>query len=177
MQEALRRASGATSRDRLGTRGERLRLSEALGLELRDFDPARATIEIRDGKNHENRLLPVTKRPQQTRLTRWGVTKILARHVQSLRGRDPGYAAGVTVTPHVIRRTRAMHLLQAGVNLIYIRDLLGHADVSTTEIYARADAEAKRKAIEGAYQSLTPEPLPDWTADQDLLEWLDRFCE
>ncbi len=54
-----------------------------------------------------------------------------------------------------------MHLLEAGVNLIYIRDLLGHADVSTTEIYARADAEAKRKAIESAYQSLTPErPCP-----------------
>ena len=48
-----------------------------------------------------------------------------------------------------------MHLLQAGVNLIYIRDLLGHADVSTTEIYARANAEAKRKAIESAYQPLT----------------------
>lgn len=42
--------------------GAGLRLSEALGLELRDFDPARATIEIRDGKNHENRLLPVTRR-------------------------------------------------------------------------------------------------------------------
>ena len=41
----------------------------------------------------------------------------------------------------------------------------------------RADTDAKRKAIESAYQSLTPEPLPDWTADQDLLEWLDRFCE
>ena len=63
----------------------------------------------------------------------------------------------MSVTPHVIRRTRAMHLLEAGVNLIYIRDLLGHADVSTTEIYARADAEAKRKAIESAYQSLTPD--------------------
>jgi integrase/recombinase XerD len=42
--------------------GTGLRLSEALGLELRDFDPARATFEIRDGKNHENRLLPVTRR-------------------------------------------------------------------------------------------------------------------
>ncbi len=42
---------------------------------------------------------------------------------------------------------------------------------------AVTNAEAKRKAIESAYQSLTPEPLPDWTADQDLLEWLDRFCE
>jgi len=120
---------------------------------------------------------PLFNGPEQTRLTRWGVTKILARHVQSLRRRDPDYAPGLNITPHVIRRTRAMHLLQAKVNLIYIRDLLGHADISTTEIYARADAEAKRKAIESAYQSLTPEPLPNWTADQDLLEWLDHVCE
>ncbi len=120
---------------------------------------------------------PLFNGPEHSRLTRWGVTKILARHVQSLRRRDPGYAPGVNITPHVIRRTRAMHLLEAKVNLIYIRDLLGHADISTTEIYARANADAKRKAIENAYPSLTPEPLPNWTADQDLLEWLDRLCE
>jgi site-specific recombinase XerD len=119
---------------------------------------------------------PLFQGAQSARLTRWGVTKILARHVQSHRRRDPGYAPGVNVTSHVIRRTRAMHLLQAGVNLIYIRDLLGHADASTTEIYARADPEAKRKAIENAYQSLTPEPLPSWTADRDLLDWLDDVC-
>jgi integrase/recombinase XerD len=120
---------------------------------------------------------PLFNGPEHTRLTRWGVTKILARHIESLRRRDSGYAPGVNVTPHVIRRTRAMHLLEAKVNLIYIRDLLGHADISTTEIYARANANAKRKAIENAYESLTPEPLPSWTADQDLLEWLDRLCE
>jgi site-specific recombinase XerD len=119
---------------------------------------------------------PLFHGPHQTRLTRWGVTKLLAKHVQSLRRRDPGYAPGVNVTPHVIRRTRAMHLLKAGVNVIYIRDLLGHADVSTTEIYARADPETKRKAIENAYESLTPELLPSWTADRDLLEWLDQIC-
>ena len=57
-----------------------------------------------------------------------------------------------------------MHLIQAGVNLIYIRaNLLGHADVATTEVYARADAETKRKAIENAYEPLTPDALPDWT--------------
>lgn len=43
-----------------------------------------------------------------------------------------------------------MHLLQAGVNLIYIRDILGHADIKTTEIYARIDNEMKRKALEKA---------------------------
>ena len=119
---------------------------------------------------------PLFNGPQHTRLTRWAVTKLLAKHVQSLRHRDPGYAPGLNVTPHVIRRTRAMHLLKAGVNVIYIRDLLGHADVSTTEIYARADPETKRKAIENAYESLTPEPLPSWTADRDLLERLDQIC-
>jgi integrase/recombinase XerD len=39
-----------------------MRLSEALNLELRDFDPARATIEVRDSKNHESRLVPLTRR-------------------------------------------------------------------------------------------------------------------
>ncbi len=155
-----------------GSKTRRVPLMDPTGRLIQDYLSGRAP-HPGVGKDAD----PLFNGPQHSRLTRWGITKILARHVQSLRRRDPGYAAGVNVTPHVIRRTRAMHLLQAGVNLIYIRDLLGHADVSTTEIYARADAEAKRKAIEGAYQSLTPEPLPDWTADQDLLAWLDRFCE
>ena len=155
-----------------GSKTRRVPLMDPTGRLIQDYLSRRAS-HPGVGKDAD----PLFNGPQHSRLTRWGITTILARHVQSLRRRDPGYAAGVNVTPHVIRRTRAMHLLQAGVNLIYIRDLLGHADVSTTEIYARADAEAKRKAIEGAYQSLTPEPLPDWTADQDLLAWLDRFCE
>ncbi len=104
------------------------------------------------------------------------MAKLLARHVRAVRARDPGWAPGLPVTPHTLRRSRAMHLIQAGVNLIYIRDLLGHADVSTTEIYARADAETKRKAIENAYQPLTPDILPDWTSDTSLIGWLDSLA-
>jgi len=120
---------------------------------------------------------PLFTGPEQTRLTRWGVTRILTKHVQSLRRHNPGYAPGVNITAHVIRRTRAMHLLQAGVNLIYIRDVLGHADLSKTEIYTRADTETKRKAIESAYQSLAPEPLTNWIPDRDLLGWLDHTAD
>jgi integrase/recombinase XerD len=111
--------------------------------------------------------------PNHCRLTRSGIAKLLTRHVRAVRARDPSWAPGLPVTPHTLRRSRAMHLIQAGVNLIYIRDLLGHADVSTTEIYARADAETKRKAIENAYEPLTPDALPDWTADTSLIGWLD----
>jgi site-specific recombinase XerD len=118
---------------------------------------------------------PLFAGPNHSRLTRSGVAKLLARHVQAVRARDPGWAPGLPVTPHTLRRSRAMHLVEAGVNLIYIRDLLGHADVSTTEIYARASAEAKRKAIENAYEPLTPDVLPDWISDSSLISWLDSL--
>ena len=118
---------------------------------------------------------PLFPGPNHSRLTRSGITKLLARHVRAVRAHDPGWAPGLSVTPHTLRRSRAMHLIQAGVNLIYIRDLLGHADIATTEIYARADAETKRKAIENAYQPLSPDTLPDWTSDSSLIGWLDSL--
>jgi integrase/recombinase XerD len=118
---------------------------------------------------------PLFPGPNHSRMTRSGVAKLLTRHVRAVRKRDPSWAPGLPVTPHTLRRSKAMHLIQAGVNLIYIRDLLGHADVSSTEIYARADAETKRKAIESAYQPLTPDALPDWTSDTSLIGWLDSL--
>ncbi|MGB3185018.1 MAG: tyrosine-type recombinase/integrase [Ornithinimicrobium sp.] len=118
---------------------------------------------------------PLFHGPNHSRLTRSGIAKLLARHVRAVRARDPGWAPGLPVTPHTLRRTRATHLIQAGVNLIYIRDLLGHVDASTTEVYARADAETKRKAIENAYQPLTPDTMPDWTSDPPLIGWLDSL--
>lgn len=51
-----------------------------------------------------------------------------------------------------------MHLLQSGVNLIYIRDLPGRADVSTTEVYVRADGHFKRKALTLTCPCPAPEP-------------------
>lgn len=72
----------------------------------------------------------------------------------------------------MFRHSKAMHLLQAGVSLIYIRDFLGHEDIKTTEIYAKCDSELKRKAIENAYPDLVDCNLPDWSNDAALLEWL-----
>ena len=76
--------------------------------------------------------------------------------------------------PH-LRHSKSLHLLQAGVNLIYIRDFLGHVDLKTTEIYARTDTETKRKAIENAYPDLIDSNLPDWNKDQVLLSWLSEL--
>ena len=65
-----------------------------------------------------------------------------------------------------------MHLYEAGVPLPYIRDILGHVELSTTEIYARASTEAKRKALESAYADIVTDDLPEWTHDLGLLDWL-----
>ena len=77
--------------------------------------------------------------------------------------------------PHVLRHTKAMHLLRAGVNMIYIRDFLGHADISTTEVYARIDAEMKRKVFEEKVPNYTPNTTMPWEEDEDLLQWLTQF--
>ena len=75
----------------------------------------------------------------------------------------------------MLRHSKAVHLLQAGVNLIYISDFLGHSDIKTTEIYARADTELKRKALENAYPDLVDSNLPDWNENSDLMEWLSEL--
>ena len=65
-----------------------------------------------------------------------------------------------------------MHLLQSGVNLIYIRDILGHVDVKTAEVYARIDTEMKRKALESASKGVVSDMAPVWQTDKNLLDWL-----
>lgn len=65
-----------------------------------------------------------------------------------------------------------MHLLQAGVPLIVIRNILGHADVRTTEIYAKADLEMKRQALEKVANVPPTQTLPSWQTNKALLDWL-----
>ena len=108
------------------------------------------------------------------KMTRWGIQYILDKHVKAAR-QTGEFFSKEHITPHLIRHSRAAHLLQAGGNLIYIRDLLGHVGVSTTEIYARADTEMKRKALEDAYESLTPKPFLRWDDDESLMSWLDSI--
>jgi integrase len=68
-----------------------------------------------------------------------------------------------------------MHLLQSGVNLIYIRDLLGHADIQTTEVYARIDGEMKRKALEKNTNNIVSNKMPEWQCNVGLMKWLKNL--
>ncbi|QSO52869.1 tyrosine-type recombinase/integrase [Alicyclobacillus curvatus] len=110
---------------------------------------------------------------QHNKLTKEGVAYIVSKYVEAARSNSTLVPPKVNV--HMFRHSKAMHLLQAGVNLIYIRDFLGHVDLKTTEIYARADTETKRRAIENAYPDLVDNSLPDWSQDQALLSWLSEL--
>lgn len=106
------------------------------------------------------------------KITRGGIAYILDKHVTAAREANPA-ALPDTISPHTLRHSKAMHLLQAGVNLVYIRDILGHADLKTTEIYARIDGEMKRRALQSAFTNLTPpDAMPLWHQDKDVLTWL-----
>ncbi len=116
---------------------------------------------------------PLFFNKQHNKLTKEGVAYIISRYVMEARKKSP--IIPEKVTPHMFRHSKAMHLLQAGVNLIYIRDLLGHEDIKTTEIYAKCDTELKRTAIENAYPDLVDSNLPDWSKDQGMLDWLSKL--
>lgn len=75
------------------------------------------------------------------------------------------------VTPHTIRRTRAIHLLDKGVNVVYIQELLGHVNILTTQDYTRAITKSKFEAIEKVTPTINAD-LTDWNDDQDLLNQL-----
>ena len=113
---------------------------------------------------------PLFENRQGARLTRWGVRYILDKHVRAVRDARPGFTQ--PVTPHTFRHTKGMHLLQAGVSLEIIRDFLGHEGVTTTEVYARANLEMKRTALEKIADTPAFPAVPSWKRDRSLLDWL-----
>jgi len=108
------------------------------------------------------------------KLTRQGITHILKKYADMVYKKQPELIPK-TVSPHHFRHSRAVHWLQAGVDLIYIRDLLGHVSVQTSEIYARIDGEMKRKALEKVSSYAVPDEMPSWQKDKSLMEWLKEL--
>lgn len=107
------------------------------------------------------------------KLTRAGIGHILNKYVTMARNNNPSLFKE-NVSPHTLRHTKAMHLLQDDVNLVYIRDILGHSSIQTTEIYARADSARLREAIEKSYKELSKETICNWQKES-IIEWLKSF--
>lgn len=120
------------------------------------------------------RTAPLFCNSRKEKLTRAGINSILKKYACMARNKNPALIPE-KISCHSLRHSKAMHLLQAGVHLVYIRDFLGHESVQTTEIYARADSQQKRQAIQNAYVDVVTKEIPEWAENNDLLEWLKAF--
>jgi integrase/recombinase XerD len=120
-----------------------------------------------DSPGHDDH--PVFFNQHRSTLSRGGIAWILRKY--QAQAADP-VLRDARLSPHILRHSKAMHLYEAGVPLPYIRDILGHVDLATTEIYARASTEAKRRALEAVYADVVPVDLAEWNQNAELLSWL-----
>jgi site-specific recombinase XerD len=90
-----------------------------------------------------------------------------ARHVPSL--------ATKRITAHIWRHSVGVQLVAAGVDVTVIRNWLGHVRLDTTNQYARANLETKRKALEQVDPTTRPGRPPRWKRNPELLTWLDSL--
>lgn len=119
---------------------------------------------------------PLFFNQQKQKLTRKGVSHILNKYVCFAK-ENSAFTRHEKITCHVLRHSRAAHMIQAEIPLIYIRDFLGHSSVQSTEIYARLNNDIKRKAIESAYIDLNTPEYPSWDDDANLIDWLTNLCK
>ncbi len=149
--------------------------SRVVPLQDRQVQILRTYLNISSLSKPENNVSPLFPNQSGFRLTRQSVGRILNKYVSEARIQQPDLIPD-SFSCHSIRHSSAMSLLQAGVNLIYIRDILGHSSVQTTEVYLRADSKQKREALDGIH-NVTPENdsiIPKWK-NQDVREWLKTF--
>jgi len=179
------------------------RVSEIINLRVSDYRYNGNNLIRLTGKGNKSRLVPlepkimkimnkyleelkgqhlalgntdyIFRNHSKQKLTRQGVTYILKKYVAIANSQDSGLVP-LSISVHGLRHSRAVHWLQAGIDLIYIRDLLGHESVQTTEIYIRIDNELKNKAL----KKVSSDTYPDeseyiWQKNLELLEWLKSF--
>lgn len=115
---------------------------------------------------------PLITNRYQHKIDRDGISYIVKKYADALRKEDAAFPEHVHC--HMFRHSKAMHMLEAGINIVYIRDFLGHEDISTTMIYVRADNRLKNDAINALAPKVADETnLPDWNKDKDLLQFLN----
>jgi site-specific recombinase XerD len=172
------------------------RVSEALDVRVRDIERVKPPQVRLRGKGRRERISPLwgetiraldrlpTMRasvPDQPlflnrrgeRLTRDGVAHLLSKYVRQA-ARDVPTLQRRRVTPHVMRHSCAVALLQAGVDLSVIRDYLGHASVATTSRYITTNLQMKREVLETFWRraGLSPTRTSAWRPKPSVLSFL-----
>lgn len=114
---------------------------------------------------------PLFFNSRQEHLSRSGVSFILSKYIR--RANENGGNISEKITPHCLRHSKAMHMVEAGINLIYIRDFLGHESIETTQVYAKANPEVRRKALAKMEDKTSPKVnTEDWNDNPGIMDFL-----
>jgi integrase/recombinase XerD len=117
---------------------------------------------------------PLFGNPHNNKLSRVAILSIVKKYAAMAHLKDPAIEPD-NIGCHSFRHTKAMHMLEAGINLIYIRDFLGHSSITTTEIYARTNAKKKMEALRKIDPSIVTDRKTSWQKDGKLLSWLKEL--
>lgn len=122
-------------------------------------------------RSNANEPLFINRRGEK--LSRAGIQYIIDKYITKARAQNPDMFKS-RITNHCFRHSKAMHLLEAGINLIYIRDFLGHSSVVTTEVYAKTNPKIKEEQL--MKNSPTLESRKRYSKDQknDLIQWMKK---
>lgn len=154
-------------------KGKKLRLVPVSGETLQLFKRYRTFFHRKD---EEDAYVFYTRhRGEETPMSDDNVARFLKKYAAQARKQNT--CVPDNVHPHMFRHSRAMHLYQGGMPLAVLSEFLGHENPETTLIYAYADTEMKRKAVEKASEELTifqeKEEIPLWES-QDIIGRLIR---
>ena len=114
---------------------------------------------------------PLFSNPHNDKLTRAAILAIVKKHTAMARLNEPSIIPD-DIGCHSLRHSKAMHMLEANINLVYIRDFLGHSSITTTEVYAQTSAQKKMEALKKISPSIVTDRKTSWQKDGILLNWL-----
>ena len=178
-----------------------IRVSEMIGIKAKDVSLGQPPTLLVHGKGQKSRYVPLTSHAvralrqhielrrldQERYLDNWlfvnhmgepfrrqGINYIVGKYFDMAKEKK-GEIVPNKFSPHGMRHSTAMGLVESGVDLIYIRDLLGHTSITTTEVYIKTDAAKKREAIEAASKEFVPSETAQWEENSKLKDWLKTF--
>lgn len=115
---------------------------------------------------------PLFQNARGSRLTRHGARYILLKHLRRAATSMPTLARP-GISPHTMRHTKGMHLLQSGVPLVMVKDFLGHVDLKSTDVYVQFDLEMKRNALDLADGPKAAQAPPRLSSK--VIAWLEAL--
>ena len=123
-----------------------------------------------DVKNNDYLFLNRSGQP----ISRSGISYIVRKYTIKAAAKMPSLRAK-KVTPHTLRHTTAMHLLQSGVEINVIKSWLGHKSITTTNHYVEIDLEMKTQALKKCELEHPPNSIGRWHKKPGLLDWLESL--